>query len=225
VGNPKGFPRTVGRRRSRLSTVRQSHSLPGHAAAEYLQTAVAGVADQQAPAVEPGDTHRLHKLTRFRALSTDGIDRRIARARPPGDVAEAFDPAEFLVRVIMHIPEPRRHLVRYYGAYSNVSRGKRRRQTETAIGVSPCDSEQAPSARADRDHSPDARALRRSWAQLIKRVYEVDPLVCPSCGGEMRIIAFIIDHDVVDAILRHLAKAEARSPRGPPSAAALSAVS
>jgi len=147
------------------------------------------------------------------------------RARPPGDVAEAFDPAEFLARVIMHIPEPRGHLVRYYGAYSNVSRGKRRRQTETAVGVSPCDSEQAPSARADRDHSPDARALRRSWAQLIKRVYEVDPLVCPSCGGEMRIIAFIIDHDVVDAILRHLAKAEARSPRGPPSAAALSAVS
>ena len=40
------------------------------------------------------------------------------------------------------------------------------------------------------------RALRRSWAQLIKRIYEVDPLVCPSCGGEMKVIAFIIDHDV-----------------------------
>ena len=25
---------------------------------------------------------------------------------------EAFDPAEILARVIMHIPEPRRHLVR-----------------------------------------------------------------------------------------------------------------
>ena len=69
------------------------------------------------------------------------------------------------------------------------------------------------------------RALRRSWAQLIKRVYEVDPLVCPKCGGEMRIIVFIIDHDVVDAILRHLAKAEARTPRGPPIAAALPAAS
>jgi len=42
------------------------------------------------------------------------------RARQPGDPAETFDPAEFLARVIMHIPEPRRHLVRYYGAYSNV---------------------------------------------------------------------------------------------------------
>ena len=27
---------------------------------------------------------------------------------------EAFDPPEFLARVIMHIPESRRHLVRYY---------------------------------------------------------------------------------------------------------------
>ena len=68
-------------------------------------------------------------------------------------------------------------------------------------------------------------ALYRSWAQLFKRVYEADSLVCPACGGEMRIIAFIIDHDVVDAILRHLAKAETQSPRGPPGTAAVSAAS
>ena len=147
------------------------------------------------------------------------------RARQPGDVTEDFDPAEFLARVIMHIPEPRRHLVRYYGVYWNVSRGKRRRQTDADIGAVPSDGRHVPAARADRDQSPEARALRRSWAQLIMRVYEADPLVCPKCGGEMRTVAFIIDHDVVDAILRHLAKAETRSPRGPPGAAALSAVS
>ena len=28
------------------------------------------------------------------------------------DPVKTFDPAEFLARVIMHIPEPRRHLVR-----------------------------------------------------------------------------------------------------------------
>jgi hypothetical protein len=131
------------------------------------------------------------------------------RAWQPGDVAETFDPA----------------LVRYYGAYSNVSRGKRRRHDEADIDAAPPDGRSVPSATAARDHSPDARALRRSWAQLIKRVFEVDPLLCPSCGAEIKIIAFIIDHDVVDAILRHLAKAEAKSPRGPPSAAAFSAVS
>jgi len=136
---------------------------------------------------------------------------------------ETFDPLEFLARVIMHIPEPRRHLVRYYGWYSNVSRGKRRRHDEADIGAAPPDGRHVASASAVRDHSPDARALRRSWAQLIKRIYEADPLVCPNCGGEMRIIAFIIDHDVVDAILRHLAKAEAQSPRGPPTVTVLSA--
>ena len=94
----------------------------------------------------------------------DGLTRQL------GDVAEDFDPAEFLARVIMHIPEPRRHLVRYYGAYSNVSRGKRRRQDEADISGASGDGEHISTARADRDHSPDARALRRSWAQLIKRV-------------------------------------------------------
>ena len=103
--------------------------------------------------------------------------------------------------------------------------GRARQPDEADIGAAPPDGRHVPSASAARDQSHDARALRRSWAQLIKRVYEVDPLLCPSCGGEMRVIAFIIDHDVVDAILRHLVKAVARSPRGPPGAPPLAVVS
>ena len=40
---------------------------------------------------------------------------------------------------------------------------------------------------------------------LIKRVYEVDPLECPQCGGAMKIISFIerCQQDVVERILRH----------------------
>ncbi len=37
----------------------------------------------------------------------------------------------------------------------------------------------------------------------------------------MKVIAFITKHDVVDAILRHLANTKARSPRGPPGAPTL----
>ena len=145
------------------------------------------------------------------------------RTLPAADTAEAFDPAEFVARVIMHIPEPRRHLVRYYGWYSNVSRGKRRKAgREHEETVCSDDGPPSPAARAE---ARDARALRRSWAQLIKRIYEVDPLVCPTCGSEMKVIAFITEHDVVDAILRHLAKTKARSPRGPPGAATLPATS
>jgi hypothetical protein len=46
------------------------------------------------------------------------------------EAEEVLDPTEFLARVLMHVPEPRRHLVRYYGAYSNASRGRRRRERE-----------------------------------------------------------------------------------------------
>ena len=44
-----------------------------------------------------------------------------------------------------------------------------------------------------------------TWAMLIKRVYEVDPLVCPKCGSIMKIISFIerCQQDVVERILRH----------------------
>ncbi|MGQ9853611.1 MAG: hypothetical protein ACUVTG_09445 [Candidatus Oleimicrobiaceae bacterium] len=32
---------------------------------------------------------------------------------------------------------------------------------------------------------------RMSWAALIRKVYEVDPLRCPECGGEMKVVSFI----------------------------------
>ena len=129
-----------------------------------------------------------------------------------------------MARLLMHIPEPRRHLARYYGAYSNVSRGRRRKgETEQGPGAVV---ETAGASRADRDRTHDARALRRSWAQLIKRIYEVDPLVCPSCGSEMKVVAFIIDHAVVDKILRHLKRrGEGQRERGPPERSKLAAVS
>lgn len=40
---------------------------------------------------------------------------------------------------------------------------------------------------------------------LIKRVFEVDPLTCPHCGGQMKIISFIErhQHEVIERILRH----------------------
>ena len=69
-------------------------------------------------------------------------------------------------------------------------------------------------------------SVRRSWAQLIKRIYEVDPLVCPSCGSEMKVVAIIIDHAVVDKILRHLKRRdEEERERGPPRRSELAAVS
>ena len=39
---------------------------------------------------------------------------------------------------------------------------------------------------------------------MIRKVYEVDPMTCPRCGGRMRVVAFLAEHAVVDRIIRHL---------------------
>jgi hypothetical protein len=58
------------------------------------------------------------------------------------------------------------------------------------------------------------------WAVLITRIYEVFPLVCPMCGGQMRIIAFITHSADIRNILAHIG-VESEPPqifpaRGPP---------
>jgi hypothetical protein len=63
---------------------------------------------------------------------------------------------------------------------------------------------------------------RTSWAELMKRVFEIDVLVCPHCGGRRKLIAFLTDGLVVRKILAHLglpteppALAPARAPPEP----------
>jgi hypothetical protein len=123
-------------------------------------------------------------------------------------VAEEIDACEFVARVLTHVPDPRRHVVHYYGAYSKVARGKRKKGAASL---------QAAAAEPE-ELSPAERERRRSWAEMIRRVYEVDPLVCPACGGEMRVVAFITDRAVIKRILDHLAH-RARATRAPPSPA------
>ena len=56
---------------------------------------------------------------------------------------------------------------------------------------------------------------------MIKKVYEIDPLICPKCGGQMRIVSFIKDHKVIDKIIDHL-KLTFKAERPPPPQAQLS---
>jgi hypothetical protein len=46
-------------------------------------------------------------------------------------------------------------------------------------------------------------------------------LLCAACGSEMKIVSVITEHNVIDAILRHLARTGRRDPfegRAPPAA-------
>jgi hypothetical protein len=49
------------------------------------------------------------------------------------------------------------------------------------------------------------KKCRMTWTALIKAVYEVDPLKCLKCGGTMKVISFILQHqpEVIEKILRH----------------------
>jgi len=65
------------------------------------------------------------------------------------------------------------------------------------------------------------KELRKRWAALIQKIYEVDPLCCPRCGHEMRIIAYIDQWKVILRILKHLnlwpsPKREPNKQRAPP---------
>jgi len=42
------------------------------------------------------------------------------------------------------------------------------------------------------------------WAVLIARIYEVLPLLCPLCGGQMRLSAFITHSADIRQILEHI---------------------
>jgi hypothetical protein len=176
--------------------------------------------------VPDGDTAFALRLARYCARNPVALERlsydqgaavryRSDKSDGPTAGTETVDPLEFLARVTAHIPDKHQVLTRYYGWYANRVRGRRRAETDTGIPVI-----------APRERVPLREAQRR-WAELLRRVYEVDPLTCPACSGPMRIVAFITQRAVIDRILAHLAtRATRASPadgrhaaRDPPSMA------
>jgi hypothetical protein len=62
---------------------------------------------------------------------------------------------------------------------------------------------------------------RIAWAKLLAKIAEEFPLVCPVCGGDIRLIAFITDPAPVRKILTHIGEPVEPPPvspaRGPPT--------
>jgi len=114
---------------------------------------------------------------------------------------EEFDPVDFIAAITQHIPDHGAQMVRYYGWYSNKSRGLRARKAqETASAALP----PVGQVLIEVANYQPRRGASKKWRELIKKVWEVDPLLCPDCQGEMKIIALIDDRTVIEKILRHL---------------------
>jgi hypothetical protein len=175
--------------------------------------------------VQPEDGAAVERLARYlvrppvsleRMRWDDDSDTVVYRRKAQGDqhgLEEHIDALEFLARVIAHIPEPRLHLVRYMGWYSNAARGRRRKGRDPQLATA----DPSTPGQPDDGRSPAQRqAQRRAWARLIQRVYETSPLTCRKCGSEMEIISVILDPKVIDKILNHLRSRGIEPGRGPP---------
>jgi hypothetical protein len=169
------------------------------------------------PADEPGFATRLARycarhpvaLSRLSYAADLGtVTYRSDKASGPTAGAETLDALEFLARVVSHIPTKGQVLQRYYGWYANRTRGIRRQ-----AGV-----DELPAVVAADGGPPVLADVRRRWAELLRRIFEVDPLRCPRCGDLMRLVGFITDAPVIDRILTHLRRpvSPTRRPRAPP---------
>jgi len=128
----------------------------------------------------------------------DGLAKVIYRSKD-GRTSKTFAALDWLAQLVTHIPNKGEQMVRYYGYYSNKSRGMRKK-----AGTD----DQVP---AISDSAVSSTAFRRNWARLIQKIYQVDPLCCPKCQGPMRVISFIEDDELIKKILMHLGLWETRN--------------
>jgi len=129
-----------------------------------------------------------------------------------------MSPLEFMQRLAALVPRPRLHLIRFHGVLAP--------NAKLRALVVPQESESlaqaAEPAQCEANcahHGP----VRLSWAKLLKRVFDLDLEHCPNCGGELKIIAAILEQPVIEKILTHLGLQARAPPRAPARGQALQA--
>jgi len=116
----------------------------------------------------------------------------------------SFTPFQFLAELQQHIPDTWEQTTRFLGAYSCRSRGAAKANSDSDV-VADVGLTEEPLA------GPSPRPSA-SWARCMKKTFEIDPLVCPRCGGPMKIRAFITDPREIDRITKNLGLAYQRAP-------------
>ena len=151
-------------------------------------------------------------LERLRQIDAEHLVYESVKSGHGGSVGLLLTPLELIERLAALIPPPRRHRHRYYDVL--VPNAPLR---AAVTGEVPAAEQGAavPNTPAEVADEPlHRRAARYVWALLLARIYEVLPLVCPKCGGEMRIIAFITEGPVIREILGHLGEPTSLPPPG-----------
>lgn len=148
-------------------------------------------------------------LERLRQIDPEHLVYESLKPGPGGSVSLLLTPLELIERLASLIPPPRRHRHRYYGV---LAPNAPLRTVVTALAAEKVEAtpptamtEAVPATEPGATDEPIHRkAARYVWALLLARIYEVLPLVCPKCGGDLRIMAFINEGPVIREILGHL---------------------
>ena len=149
-------------------------------------------------------TERLSKLGDGRLLY------RLKRRWRDGTTHVVFQPLELVEKLAAIVPPPRIHMIRYHGVLA--PRAGCRREVVGSLKSNPA------KVKGSDDGANDCAHTQRRWtpwAKLLQRVFAIDVLECPRCGGKMNILATIHPPEATAAILESLDL----SPRAPPLAA------
>ncbi len=146
-------------------------------------------------------------LSRLRYHSESGLLIYEPKAGQEVDDGEPIDPLEFIARVLIHIPEPNKHLVHFYGAYANRSR--------SSIPHGRDSEQNKEQGQGEAQPAKAKRAVRKRWAELIYKIYHVDPLTC-RCGAQMKVVAFVTEPASIRRILANRNNNPSRQ-RAPPN--------
>jgi hypothetical protein len=125
-----------------------------------------------------------------------------------------FEPLDFISRLAALIPPPRLHLIRFHGVFAP------NHHQRTRIIPRP---HQSLAAQAEAEaKTPISTRAAMTWAQRLKRVFQIDITLCPRCQGPLKIISCIDDPAVILKILTHLGANAVATPvnRNPPPARA-----
>ncbi len=124
-----------------------------------------------------------------------------------GTTYAIFEPLDFIARLAALVPRPRVNLTRFHGVFAPNSKHR-------AL-VTPAKRGKGNSARAsDEPPTPAERRASTTWAQRLKRVFNIAIETCQACGGAVKVMACIEEPAVIKQILDHLKhKAETGEPR------------
>ena len=121
--------------------------------------------------------------------------------------AKVLDPLEYLARLTTHVPEKYESRRRYVGYYSHIDRGRRAKEKkakEEKEGAAAAAGSQPVAAAVFPATSEKKKRASKRWAELIKKVFNIDPLICSKCGSQMQIKSFITDTAEVKRLLDNL---------------------